>query len=125
MSALVRTRIGPFVQSQAISISDFTPESVVSELLPCAFASQHLPAYVCDESEKTSLSHGLSIVPRESAWQPANPGHPEVFAFVDAVGSLLAIGGWDHRWPELRPRLNLIAARGTGEPGTDEAADGS
>lgn len=117
MSALVRTRIGPFEQSQAISISDFTPESVVSELLPCAVAASHLPAYVCDESERASLSHGLSIVPREAAWQPANPGHPEVFAFVDSIGKLLAIGGWDHRWPELRPRLNLIAARGTEEAG--------
>ena len=120
MSALVRTRIGPFDQKDAISISDFTPESVVSELLPCAVAAKHLPAYVCDESEKASLSHGLSIVPRESAWQPENPGHPEVFAFVDAVEMLLAIGGWDHRWPELRPRLNLIAARGT-----EETANGS
>ena len=117
MSALVRTRIGPFEQSQAISISDFTPESVVSELLPCAVAAKHLPAYVCDESERASLSHGLSIVPRESAWQPENPGHPEVFAFVDSIGTLLAIGGWDHRWPELRPRLNLIAAQGTEEAG--------
>lgn len=117
MSALVRTRIGQFEQSQAISIGDLTAESVVSELLPCAAASSHLPAYVCDESEMRSLSHGLSIVPRESAWQPANPGRPEVFAFVDSVGALLAVGGWDHRWPELRPRLNLIAARGTDEVG--------
>lgn len=117
MSSLVRTRIGPFEQSRAISISDFTPESVVSELLPCAVAASHLPAYVCDVSEMASLSHGLSIVPRESAWQPANLGSPEVFAFVDSVGTLLAIGGWDHRWPELRPRLNLIAARGPEEAG--------
>jgi tRNA pseudouridine55 synthase len=120
MSALVRTRIGPFEQSRAISISDFTAESVVSELLPCAVAASHLPAYVCEESEMASLSHGLSIVPRESAWQPANPGHPEAFAFVDSAGTLLAIGGWDHRWPELRPRLNLIAVRGV-----DAAANGS
>lgn len=117
MSDLVRTRIGQFEQSQAISISALTAESVVSELLPCAVATTHLPAYVCDESEMKSLSHGLSIGPRESAWQSANPGHPEVFAFVDTAGTLLAIGGWDHRWPELRPRLNLIAACGTDEVG--------
>lgn len=120
MSDLVRTRIGQFEQSQAISISALTAESVVSELLPCAVATTHLPAYVCDESEMKSLSHGLSIGPRESAWQSANPGHPEVFAFVDTAGTLLAIGGWDHRWPELRPRLNLIAACGT-----DEVRNGS
>ncbi len=120
MSALVRTRIGQFEKSEAISISDFTAESVVSGLLPCAVAASHLPAYVCDENESANLSHGLSIPPRESAWQPANPGHPEVFAFVDSAGALLAIGGWDHRWPELRPRLNLIAARGT-----EEAKNGS
>lgn len=117
MSSLVRTRIGSFEQRNAISISDFTAESVVSELLPCAAAAKHLPSYVCDEAEMASLSHGLSIPPRESSWQPANPGHPETFALVDSVGSLLAIGGWDHRWPELRPRLNLIAARGAEETG--------
>lgn len=119
MSSLVRTRIGPFEQSQAISISDFTAESIASELLPCAVAASHLPAYICEQSERTRLSQGLSIAPRESAWRPVNPGHPESFALLDAAGALLAIGGWDRELPEIRPRLNLIAAQGTDAIGND------
>lgn len=119
MSSLVRTRVGPFEQSRATSISDFTAESIASELLPCALAASHLPAYVCEPSERTRLSQGLSIAPRESAWRPANPGHPESFALLDSTGTLLAIGGWDRKLPELRPRLNLIAAQGTDATGND------
>ena len=86
MSALVRPRIGPFELSQAVSISQFTADSVVASLQPCAVAASHLPAYTCDESEAARLSHGLGIAPRETAWQPLSPGRPEVFSLVDSSG---------------------------------------
>lgn len=117
MSSLVRTRVGPFEQSRAFSISHFTADSVVTSLLPCAMAASHLPSYVCDQDEISRLRHGLGITPRDAAWQPENSGHPDVFALVDSSGTLLAIGGWDRELPQLRPRLNLIAAQGTDEAG--------
>lgn len=115
MSALTRTRVGSFELSDAISISSLTAELLPSRLQPCAAAASYLPAYLCDADEAGRLSHGLSIAPRESAWQPANPGRPESFALVNSIGTLLAIGGWDRHLPELRPRLNLAAVRGTGD----------
>ena len=118
MSSLVRTRIGSFEQSQAISISQLTADSVVANLQPCAVATTHLPAYFCDENEAARLSHALPIAPRDSAWQPLNPGRPEVFSLLDSVGTLLAVGGWDRQLPELRPRLNFIATHATNEPAT-------
>ena len=115
MSALTRTRIGSFKLSDAISISNLTVDLLMSRLLPCTAAAAHLPAYLCDADEAGRLSYGLGIVPRESAWQSPNPGHPESFALVDSAGTLLAVGGWDRHQPELRPRLNLAAVRGTGD----------
>ena len=115
MSALTRTRIGSFELADAISISKLTADLLVSRLLPSAAAAAHLPAYSCDADEAERLSYGLEITPRESAWQPADPGHPESFALVDSAGTLLAIGGWDRDQPKLRPRLNLSAVRGTGD----------
>lgn len=115
MSALTRTRIGSFELSDAISISKLTADTLMSHLQPCVAAAAHLPAYLCDADEAGRLSFGLGIVPRESAWQPTNPGRPDAFALVDSAGTLLAVGGWDRRCPELRPRLNLAAMRGTGD----------
>lgn len=113
MSALVRTRVGPFELSQSVSVSHLTAESLVKHLQPCQVATSHLPAYVCDESETARLRHGLSITPRESAWQRRTSDRPELFALLDSAESLLAIGGWDRELPELRPRINLIAAQRT------------
>lgn len=115
MSALTRTRIGSFELSDAISISNLTVDFLMSRLLPCMAAAAHLPVYLCDADEAGRLSYGLGIIPRESAWQPPNPGHPESFALVDSAGTLLAVGGWDRHQPELRPRLNLAAVRGIGD----------
>ena len=115
MSALTRTRIGSFELSDAISISNLTVDLLMSRLLPCTAAAAHLPAYLCDADEAGRLSYGLGIVPRESAWKSPNTVHPESFALVDSAGTLLAVGGWDRHQPELRPRLNLAAVRGTGD----------
>ena len=108
MSALCRTRIGPFDLSQAIAPELLTPDSLADRLLPCSVAATHLPAYVCDADEIDKLSHGLGIVPREASWKRRGESQPESFALIDETGTLLAIGGWDRVVPELRPRVNFI-----------------
>lgn len=115
MSALERSRVGPFELSEAISVSHLTADSMLGHLQPCQVAVSHLPAHVCDDSEIARLSHGLSIAPHESAWQRRTSDRPEVFALLDATESLVAIGGWDRDLPELRPRINLIAAQGNAD----------
>ncbi len=111
MSALCRTRIGPFEFSQSIPLAELTADSLAARLQPCSVAAAHLPAYVCDAEEIANLSHGRGIVPRESAWQRKTEPRPESFALVDAEGTLLAMGGWDRRVPELRPRVNFIGVQ--------------
>lgn len=110
MSALNRTQVGAFSQARAMSVSHFTTEHFDSEMIPCAAAASHLPAYVCDESETARLSHGLGIEPRESGWQSPGCGRPEMTALLDEAGTLVGIGGWDRELPQLRPRLNFIAS---------------
>lgn len=109
MSSLLRTKIGPFDLSKSVSISNMTAESLKASLLPCYYAASHLPSYCCDESEAERLSFGLGIIPRAEAWQPLTSGHPSEFSLIDSKRTLLAIGGWDLRSPELRPRINFVA----------------
>ncbi len=111
MSALCRTRIGPFELSQTIPLDQLTADSLAARLQPCSVATAHLPAYVCDAEETNKLSHGLGIVPRESSWLRRSELHPESFALVDAAGTLLAMGGWDRHVPALRPRVNFIGVQ--------------
>ena len=119
MSALVRMQVGPFDQASGLSISHLTAESLEPKLLPCIAATSHLPAYVCDQPEIAQLCQGQGIAPRDSAWQRLNTERPEACALVNATGDLLAIGGWDHVLPKLRPRINFIAIRGGNEPPND------
>ena len=111
MSALCRTRIGPFDLSQAIPLDQLTADSLASRLQPCSIAAAHLPAYVCDAEDIENLSHGRGIVPRESSWLRKNEPHPESFSLVDAAGTLLAMGGWDRHAPALRARVNFIGVQ--------------
>jgi tRNA pseudouridine55 synthase len=111
MSALCRTRIGPFKLSQAISLDQLTNDSLDDRLQPCSMAAMHLPAYVCDGEDQDKLSHGLGIVPRESSWLRQSDVPSESFALVDAEGTVLAIGGWDRHAPVLRPRINFIGVQ--------------
>ncbi len=111
MSALSRTRIGPFELSQAIPFDQLRADSLAERLLPCSVAAAHLPAYVCDAEDASKLKHGLGLIPRESSWLRMSDPHPESFALIDADGTLLAIGGWDRRVPELRPRVNFIGVQ--------------
>ena len=110
MSALCRTRVGPFELSAAVALEELTADSVLSRMQPCSTAAAHLPAYACNLEEVTKVSHGMGISPRD-AWVGLTEPRPEVFALVDAAAALLAIGGWDRQSPELRPRINLIAAQ--------------
>ncbi len=114
MSALVRTRVGPFELAQSIPLEQLTCDNLADHLLPCVAAVRHLPVYVCDGAEQEKLAHGASIPPRMTGWKTPHPSvetmdATEAFALVDVANRLLAIGGWDHIKPELRPRINLAA----------------
>ncbi len=114
MCALARTRVGPFELAQSIPLDRLTCDNLSDHLLPCVDAVRHLPAYVCDGAEQEKLAHGASIPPRVTGWKTPHPSvetrdATEVFALVDVANRLLAIGGWDHIKPELRPRINLAA----------------
>jgi tRNA pseudouridine55 synthase len=114
MSELVRTRVGPFERAEAIPLDRLTSANIAGQLSPSVVAVRHLPVYVCDEAEQAKLAHGASIPPRMTGWKTPHPSvattdATQAFAMVDAANRLLAIGGWDHIKPELRPCINLAA----------------
>ena len=114
MTALIRTRVGPFELSQSIPLEQLSADNLPPHLQPCAAVVSHLPAYVCDASEIDRLSHGCGILPRDDGWRtsilPKWEARPtDSFALLDASGQLLAVGAWNRVRPELRPRINLAA----------------
>lgn len=84
MTALVRTRIGPFRVEDAIRLDDLQRDNVAARLLPPAQAVSHWPQHVCTDSELWEIAHGRQIV---SDAAPAGR-----VALLTSRGELAALG---------------------------------
>jgi tRNA pseudouridine55 synthase len=61
MSALVRTRIGPFGLADAVAADELTAETLNDRLLPASLATVDLPQYAATEAECVRLRNGLTL----------------------------------------------------------------
>lgn len=86
MSALVRTRIGPFSLPQSISPEELTQENLAGYLQPARLALVGLPEVTLDEAEIEEVRNGRFLPERSSP----PPEGAEVVA-LDAQGALIAI----------------------------------
>lgn len=86
MTALIRTRIGPFHIDQAVGIADLTKDNVTEHLQPAARAVEHWTQYDCTESELWDLSHGRMVESR----LPLSEGSR--CAIIAPDGQLAALG---------------------------------
>ncbi len=100
MTALVRTRIGPFNLAEAVSLDDLDKDSLPASLISPRKAVEHLPRYQADENECRRLKQGQRI----PVQQPFNVSPAEQVAIVTESDELAALAEFDPETNELRPR---------------------
>jgi tRNA pseudouridine55 synthase len=97
LSALTRTRVGPFSLDQAISLEQLAERGVDAFLLPASRAIPAAPSYTTQDGESARLTNGQPIavegLQAEAVW------------VYDPDGRLVCLGSADGM--QLRPRLLL------------------
>jgi tRNA pseudouridine55 synthase len=103
MSSLIRTRIGPFLVSDAIAPDQLTPAMLQDRLLPPARAVAHLPSVVSDDAAIRRLAQGQAV--------PCTTGgfaDGDRCAVCTAGGELLGIATYREGTQSLHPRVMLV-----------------
>ncbi len=103
MSNLVRTAIGQFDLSLAVSPLDVTAENLAQHLRPATLAVQTLPTVVATLSDAQRLANGLPMTASQTL-----PADAREIAAVDLVGQLLAV--LVPRAGQLWPTINFRQA---------------
>lgn len=62
MTALLRSRIGPFHATDAVAIDDLQKDNIATHLQPPARAVEHWPQHTCTPIELWDIAHGRKIV---------------------------------------------------------------
>lgn len=62
MTALLRTRIGPFRADDAVRLDDLQRDNVSQHVMASARAVEHWPTHVCSAAELWEVAHGRQIV---------------------------------------------------------------
>ncbi len=102
VDVLIRTRIGPFVLDDAISVDALTPETLAAAIRPTVEATAGMPRRSLDPDEIAAIAAGRSIA--------ARPGIvPGLMALVDANGGLVAIAEVTPDLQSIRPRKVLMS----------------
>ena len=103
MTALVRTRIGPFSLDSALDLNEeLSLDQVTGNLQPAILAVDQVPQYHCDEKELLSLSQGQKLQCASERF-PATQVNIEV-AVISPKGELVAIAEWEPAEHQLSPR---------------------
>jgi tRNA pseudouridine55 synthase len=92
MTELVRTAVGPFLQSDAHVPEDVTKDTLPAYLCPPLFALGHLVKRQLEDSEVTDVRHGRAV-PVAVETPGTAPGRflPEMVAAVDSRDQLVAV----------------------------------
>jgi tRNA pseudouridine55 synthase len=104
MTELVRTRIGPFELSNAVSLEDLNAATLSNLLLPASLAVQDLPKYQADDATCERLKQGKRIAVDETRFSTdANR-----IAILTSTHELAALAEFDKATKELMPRLVFL-----------------
>jgi tRNA pseudouridine55 synthase len=99
MSALVRTRIGPYRIEDAVGLDQLTRETVDAALLDPMTAAAQLPKRVAN-SEETALVQAGRAIP---IGELLGPVRGDCVVIVDGAGALLSLGRLDAGAGRLLP----------------------
>jgi tRNA pseudouridine55 synthase len=92
MSALIRTKIGPFQAVEAIAIADLSKDNMSQHLLPAAGAVKHWPQYVATDAELWDLTHGRMIESRIELSEGARCAVLTPEGLLAALGEIRSLG---------------------------------
>jgi tRNA pseudouridine55 synthase len=104
MSALARTRVGPYRIESAIALDQLTHETLDGSLLDPTTAIAELPQRVAAAEEITLLRAGRAI----PVGDLSNAGECDTIAIVDGAGALLSLARPDAEKHRLLPYRVLI-----------------
>jgi tRNA pseudouridine55 synthase len=99
VESLRRTRVGPFDESEALSL-EADAASARSRLLPPAAAVAELPRMVVNPDQVARLRQGQKV---SLSSADALPAEASEVALFDAAGSLVAVAGMDWENKQLVP----------------------
>ena len=97
MQSLVRTRVGPYSLTDALTLDEIAARGVADALLPASTAIPDAPTFVADASEAARFANGQAL--------PATGLHDTSVWVYDPVGRLIGLGS--AQGDLLRPRLAL------------------
>lgn len=104
LTALVRTRSGPFSLSESITLEQLADaiaqEKVQDYLFPADSVLQHYPAFTLDSETVARVLHGNPFQYTDSPIQP----EAEFARIYDVEGHFLAIAAWDREQQLWQPR---------------------
>jgi tRNA pseudouridine55 synthase len=107
VATLRRTRIGPFVEADALSL-DAEPSAVMARLQPLGAAVAELPKLVLPDPEAKRLRLGQRLPLSDDQLAAASDDEVAVF---DAAGTLLAVSRIDRERRVLSPGKVVCPAR--------------
>jgi tRNA pseudouridine55 synthase len=97
LSALVRTRVGPFQLSDSLTLDDIADRGAASAVLPASQAIPEAPVFNADADQTTRLLYGQTV--------PVDSLHAQSVWVYDPSGQLVCLASADGSL--LRPRLAL------------------
>jgi tRNA pseudouridine55 synthase len=100
MSALVRTRIGPYHIEEAVPLDNLTPQTIDESLLPTTTAVSELPQYHATADDVARIRAGRSIDTTSGFDSPPDAS----IAMLNANDDLLCLAEFDPATKQLLPR---------------------
>ena len=111
LSALLRTRSGPFSIEQSLTLEQLTEvisqEQITTCLFPADYALQNYPALYLDEEISQRVLHGNAFR-YELGTAIVQPQHSALVRVYDADGRFLAIATWDVEHSLWQPKKVLL-----------------
>ncbi len=111
MTALVRTRIGPFELEEAVELNQITAASLPTHLIPPHSALGEMPRYACSPTEAETLLKGQPIdISESSLRQPLlkTSAAPVEVALVSSTDELYGIAEFDPSLGRLKPQMMFL-----------------
>jgi tRNA pseudouridine55 synthase len=104
VETLIRTRIGPFLQADAIGLETLSIETIADRLRPALDAVAELPRISLSAAQVAAVVQGRALASSEVGGGPVAAGE---VALVGPDGTLAAIGEHDAETGRISPRRVL------------------